>query len=122
MIRRSLRFLARVAAALLVIVIVVAPVLVMARLAGNPFAGDLLERLADRRVDDATILRLLSIAFYAVWAWVVVPAFVQARLSLSASTPTAGHRGAPGPAPAAPGSPAFPPAPGRPRASPRRWR
>lgn len=100
MIRRSRRFLARVAAALLVMVIVVAPVVVMARLAGNPFAGDLLERLADRRVDDATILRLLSLAFYAVWGWVVVPAFVQARLSLSASTPTAGYRGAPGPAPA----------------------
>ena len=100
MIRRGLRFLARIAAALLVIFIVIAPVLVMARLAGNPFEGGMLDRIADRRVDDATILRLLSLAFYAVWAWVVVPAFVQARLSLSASTPTAPRHGAPGPAPA----------------------
>jgi hypothetical protein len=100
MIRRSLRFFARIAAALLVIVIVVAPVLVMVRLAGNPFGGNMLDRITDCRVDDATILRLLSLAFYAVWAWVVVPAFLQARLSLSASTPTAARHGAPGPAPA----------------------
>lgn len=99
MIRRGLRFLARIGAALLVIAVVVVPVAVMARIAGNPFDGDLANRITERRVDDATIVRLLSLAFYVVWAWVVVPTFVQARLSLTAANPTTARRAA-HPAPA----------------------
>ncbi len=81
---RALRFLARIAAGLIVVAVLTVPVVVMARVAGNPFGGDLLSRVRDRTVDDATILRLLSIAFYVLWAWFALPAIRQARLCLSA--------------------------------------
>ena len=80
---RALRFLARIAAGLIVVAVLTIPVVVMARVAGNPFGGDLLKRVRDRTVDDATILRLLSIAFYVLWAWFALPAIRQARLCLS---------------------------------------
>jgi DNA-binding winged helix-turn-helix (wHTH) protein len=84
MIRRAFRFLARLAAGLIVVAVLTVPVVLMARVAGNPFGGDLLRRVQDRTVDDATILRLLSIGFYVLWAWFVLPAIRQARLCLGA--------------------------------------
>lgn len=87
MIRQALRFLARLAAGLLVVAVLTVPVALMARVAGNPFGGDLLRRVQDRTVDDATILRLLSIGFYVLWAWFALPAIRQARLCLKARHP-----------------------------------
>ena len=87
MIRRALRILARLAAGLIVVAVLTVPVVLMARVAGNPFGGDLLRRVQDRTVDDATILRLLSIGFYVLWAWFALPAIRQARLCLSARHP-----------------------------------
>ena len=87
MIRRALQFLARLAAGLLVVAVLTVPVVLMARVAGNPFGGDLLRRVQDRTVDDATILRLLSIGFYVLWAWFALPAIRQARLCLKARQP-----------------------------------
>lgn len=87
MIRRALRILARLAAGLIVVAVLTVPVVLMARVAGNPFGGDLLGRVQDRRVDDATILRLLSIGFYVLWAWFALPAIRQARLCLKARHP-----------------------------------
>ena len=87
MIRRALRILARLAAGLLVVAVLTVPVALMARVAGNPFGGDLLRRVQDRTVDDATILRLLSIGFYVLWAWFALPAIRQARLCLKARHP-----------------------------------
>ena len=87
MIRRALRILARLAAGLLVVAVLTVPAALMARVAGNPFGGDLLRRVQDRTVDDATILRLLSIGFYVLWAWFALPAIRQARLCLSARHP-----------------------------------
>lgn len=84
MIRRALRILARLTAGLIVVAVLTVPVVLMARVAGNPFGGDLLRRVQDRTVDDATILRLLSIGFYVLWAWFALPAIRQARLCLSA--------------------------------------
>jgi DNA-binding SARP family transcriptional activator len=85
MLRRLAQVFTRLAAGLLVIALLVVPVVVMALIAGNPFGGDLLQRITDRRVDDATLLRLLSLAFYVLWGWFALPAFRQARLCLSAS-------------------------------------
>lgn len=82
MIRRAFRFLARLAAGLIVVAVLTVPVVLMARVAGNPFGGDLLRRVQDRTVDDATILRLLSIGFYVLWVWFALPAIRQARLCL----------------------------------------
>ena len=87
MIRQALRILARLAAGLLVVAVLTVPVALMARVAGNPFGGDLLRRVQDRTVDDATILRLLSIGFYVLWAWFALPAIRQARLCLKARHP-----------------------------------
>jgi DNA-binding winged helix-turn-helix (wHTH) protein len=84
MIRRALRILARLTAGLIVVAVLTVPVVLMARVAGNPFGGDLLRRVHDRSVDDATILRLLSIGFYVLWAWFALPAIRQARLCLGA--------------------------------------
>ena len=92
MIRRSLHALARLAAAVAVIAIVVIPVAVMLRIAGNPFDPNVLSRLADRRVDDTTIVKLLAVAFLVVWAWVVVPAIRQAHISLAARRPARSSR------------------------------
>ena len=92
MIRRLLQALARLAAALAVIAIVVIPVAVMLRIAGNPFDPNVLSRLADRRVDDTTIVKLLAVAFLAVWAWVVVPAIRQVHISLAARRPARSSR------------------------------
>jgi hypothetical protein len=92
MIRRLLQTLARLAAALAVIAIVVIPVAVMLRIAGNPFDPNVLSRLADRRVDDTTIVKLLAVAFLAVWAWVVVPAIRQVHISLAARRPARSSR------------------------------
>ena len=77
MIRRAIRILARLAAGVIVLAVLTVPVVLMARVAGNPFGGDLLGRVQDRRVDDATILRLLSIGFYVLWAWFALPAIRQ---------------------------------------------
>ncbi|MBK7503323.1 MAG: hypothetical protein IPI14_12470 [Polaromonas sp.] len=87
MIRQALRILARLAAGLIVVAVLTVPVVLMARVAGNPFGGDLLRRVQDRTVDDATILRLLSIGFYVLWAWFALPAIRQARLCLKARHP-----------------------------------
>ncbi len=87
MIRRALRILARLTAGLIVVAVLTVPVVLMARVAGNPFGGDLLRRVQDRTVDDATILRLLSIGFYVLWAWFALPAIRQARLCLKARHP-----------------------------------
>ena len=87
MIRLLLHALARLAAAVAVIAIVVIPAAVMLRIAGNPFDPNVLSRLADRRVDDTTIVKLLAIAFLVVSAWVVVPAIRQAHISLAARRP-----------------------------------
>ena len=85
MVRRLAQFVTRLAAGLLVIALLIVPVVVMASIAGNPFGGDLLQRITDRQVDDGTLLRLLSLAFYILWGWFALPAFRQARLCLSAS-------------------------------------
>lgn len=87
MIRQALRILARLTAGLIVVAVLTVPVVLMARVAGNPFGGDLLRRIQDRTVDDATILRLLSIGFYVLWAWFALPAIRQARLCLKARHP-----------------------------------
>ena len=103
---RTLRVLARLAvrvvAGLAAIVIIVGPILVMARIAGNPFGGNLLSRITDRRVDDATILRLMSIAFYVVWAWFAIPALRQAQQCLTGTVAPARdrHTATPGSVPA----------------------
>lgn len=90
MTRRLLHALARLAAAVVVTAIVVVPVVAMARIAGNPFTPATVDRITERRVDDTTIVKLLSVGFYAVWAWVVAPAIRQAHLCLTARRATSG--------------------------------
>ena len=96
------RLALRVVAGLTAIVIIVGPILVMARIAGNPFGDNLLSRITDRRVDDATILRLMSIAFYVVWAWFAIPALRQAQQCLTGTVAPARdrHTATPGSVPA----------------------
>jgi DNA-binding SARP family transcriptional activator len=88
MLRRLAQFVTRLAAGLLVIALLIVPVVVMASIAGNPFGGDLVQRITDRRVDDATLLRLLSLGFYVLWGWFALPAIRQARLCMSSRNPT----------------------------------
>ena len=83
MMRRLIHALARLGAAFAVIAIAVVPIVTVLRIAGNPFDPAALERLADRRVDDTTIVKLLTIGFLVVWAWVVGPAIRQAHISLN---------------------------------------
>ncbi|HEU4840101.1 MAG TPA: LysM domain-containing protein, partial [Ilumatobacteraceae bacterium] len=74
---RVVRTLTRLAAGLLVIVVMAGPVVAVASAAGNPFPTDLLDRLASRTIDDATIVKLLSLGFYVCWAWFCGPALRQ---------------------------------------------
>lgn len=89
MIRRFLRGLVRFGALVVVLVVLFGPVVVMAAIAGNPIDGDLVSNLG-QRADDDTIIKLLSLAFYVVWAWFAIPALRQARISL-ARAPVTGH-------------------------------
>lgn len=86
--RRLNHSLARLGAAFAVIAIVVVPIFVILRIAGNPFDPDAFERLADRRVDDTTIVKLLTIGFLIVWVWVVGPAIRQAHICLNSRQPS----------------------------------
>src|SRR5215216_5870452 len=63
----------------------VVPVVAVAYAAGNPFPADLLDRLASRTIDDATIIKILSLGFYACWAWCCAPAVRQ--VWIAAGTP-----------------------------------
>ncbi|MET0146100.1 MAG: hypothetical protein ABW328_15160, partial [Ilumatobacteraceae bacterium] len=68
------RFGARLVAGLAAVAVIAGPVVVVALIVGNPIPGDILDRLGSRRVDDATILKVLSLGFYACWAWFCLPA------------------------------------------------
>ena len=82
------RLAARVAAGLVALLIIVGPVVAVARAAGNPVPTDLLERLGSRRVDDESIIKVLSLAFYVCWAWFCAPALRQLWSALTRpSTP-----------------------------------
>ncbi len=71
------RYAARLAAAMVVLAIMIGPVVAVAAVAGNPFPADLFSRVSGRNVDDATIIKLLSLCFYACWAWFCLPALRQ---------------------------------------------
>jgi hypothetical protein len=71
------RYAARLGAGVLVLAIVIGPVVAVAVVAGNPFPGDLFSRISGRNVNDATIVKLLSLCFYACWAWFGLPALRQ---------------------------------------------
>ena len=90
------RFAARCAAGLLVLAVMAGPVVAVVYAAGNPFSGDVLERLTDRSIDDDTIVKLLSVLFYIAWAWFCAPAFRQLTRTRTArptaTTPTRSHR------------------------------
>ena len=58
------------------------PVIAVADAAGNPFPADLLDRLAARNLDDATIIKILSVGFYICWAWFCAPALRQVWAAL----------------------------------------
>ena len=98
---RLARAAGRVAAGLAAVVIIAAPIVVIALVAGNPFTHDVWTRISQRRVDDTTIVRLGSVAFYLLWAWFILPALRQTQLNLAARpTPpappsTSGRRNAP---------------------------
>ena len=76
------RLAARLAAGLLVVAVMAGPVIAVASAAGNPFPADLLDRLATRSLDDATIVKLLSLGFYICWAWFCAPALRQVWAAL----------------------------------------
>ena len=71
------RYAARLAAAVLVLAIMIGPIVAVAAVAGNPFPADLFSRVSGRNVDDATIIKLLSLLFYVCWAWFCLPALRQ---------------------------------------------
>ena len=71
------RFAARLAAGVLVLAIMIGPIVAVAAVAGNPFPADLFSRISGRNVNDATIIKLLSLCFYACWAWFCLPALRQ---------------------------------------------
>ena len=58
------------------------PVIAVAAAAGNPIPADLLDRLAARNLDDATIVKVLSLGFYICWAWFCAPALRQVWAAL----------------------------------------
>ncbi len=99
------RFAARCAAGLLVLAIMTGPVVAVVYAAGNPFSGDVVERLTDRSIDDATIIKLLSVLFYIAWGWFCLPALRQLAGTKTARpavmTSTRSHR-APAAAPSQP--------------------
>ena len=71
------RYAARLAAGVLVLAIMIGPIVAVAAIAGNPFPADLFSRISGRNVNDATIIKLLSLCFYACWAWFCLPALRQ---------------------------------------------
>ena len=71
------RYAARLAAGVLVLAIMIGPIVAVAAVAGNPFPADLFSRISGRNVNDATIIKLLSLCFYACWAWFCLPALRQ---------------------------------------------
>jgi hypothetical protein len=74
---RLARYTARLAAGVLVLAIMIGPIVAVAAIAGNPFPADLFSRISGRNVNDATIIKLLSLCFYACWAWFCLPALRQ---------------------------------------------
>ena len=76
-VKQLARYAARSAAAVIVLAIIIGPVVAVAAAAGNPFPADLFDRIGGRNVDDATIVKLLSLCFYVCWAWFCLPALRQ---------------------------------------------
>jgi LysM repeat protein len=68
---------ARLLAGVVVVAVMAMPVVAVAYAAGNPFTTEVLDRLGDRSVDDRTIIKILSIAFYVCWGWFCAPALHQ---------------------------------------------
>ena len=87
---RVTRGLLRLGAGVVVIAVIVVPIIVMAAVAGNPLTGDLVGSLGDRQVGNDQVIKLLSIAFYALWAWFAIPALRQVAISLT--TPSTSTR------------------------------
>lgn len=86
---RITRGLLRLGAGLLALVVIVGPIIVMAAVAGNPLTGDLAGSLGDRQIGNDQIIKLFSLAFYALWAWFAIPALRQVAVSLTTpATPT----------------------------------
>src|SRR5215216_3102530 len=75
--KQLVRYAARLGAGVLVLAIMIGPVVGVAAVAGNPFPADLFSRIGGRNVNDATIVKLLSLCFYACWAWFCLPALRQ---------------------------------------------
>src|SRR6478735_12170052 len=100
------RYVARLAAAVVVLAVMIGPIVAVAAAAGNPFPADLFSRVSARNVDDATIIKLLSVLFYVCWSWFCFPALRQLFPSRRAHvrTVTTGRRSAT-PAPTAATSP-----------------
>ena len=67
------RYVARLAAAVCVLAIMIGPIVAVAAAAGNPFPADLFSRVSARNVDDATIIKLLSVLFYVCLGMVLPP-------------------------------------------------
>lgn len=82
-VRRLTNGLLRTIAGLTVIAVVTGPVVAVAIIAGNPIDGDLVTSLGDRHVGNDHMIKLLSVAFYLLWAWFCVPAIRQAAISVS---------------------------------------
>ena len=87
---RITRGLLRLGAGVVVIAVIVIPIIVMAAVAGNPLTGDLVGSLGDRQIGNDQVIKLLSIAFYALWAWFAIPALRQVAISLT--TPSTSTR------------------------------
>ena len=97
------RLAARLIAGLVVAVVMAGPVIAVASAAGNPFPADLLDRLGTRNLDDASIVKVLSIGFYVCWGWFCAPALRQVWVALGAprrphSQPATSRRTGAGPA------------------------
>lgn len=88
-----MKILTRLVVGVVVVTVMVVPVVAVAYAAGNPFPADLLDRLASRTIDDATIVKILSLGFYACWAWFCGPALRQVRIAASAPRPGRLHHG-----------------------------
>lgn len=80
---RIARGLLRLGAGFLAIAVIVIPIIVMAVVAGSPLTSDLVRSLGDRQISNDHVIKLLSIAFYALWAWFAIPALRQIAVSLT---------------------------------------